>query len=124
MYKIKDKNTIFVFGFRSAYGGGKSTGFALIYDAVEDAMKFEPKYRLARVRRSFCISVVVTHSCTGWPCQGQRGVQKADQGEEEQRQEGLGCWAQNCQAQGQEGSGLDPVTLVGWCYCSLTLKIM
>eukprot|EP00602_Paraphysomonas_sp_CaronLab_P001098 CAMPEP_0185017376 /NCGR_PEP_ID=MMETSP1103-20130426/335_1 /TAXON_ID=36769 /ORGANISM="Paraphysomonas bandaiensis, Strain Caron Lab Isolate" /LENGTH=101 /DNA_ID=CAMNT_0027546755 /DNA_START=184 /DNA_END=489 /DNA_ORIENTATION=- len=48
MYKIKDKNTIFVFGFRSAYGGGKSTGFALIYDAVEDAMKFEPKYRLAR----------------------------------------------------------------------------
>ena len=29
--------------------GGRSTGFALIYDSIEDAKKFEPKYRLARV---------------------------------------------------------------------------
>ncbi|CAE7497247.1 RPS24B [Symbiodinium microadriaticum] len=48
MYKVKDKNTVFVFGFRSQYGGGKSTGFALIYDTIEDARKFEPRYRLAR----------------------------------------------------------------------------
>ena len=50
MYKVKDKTTVFVFGFRSQYGGGKSTGFALIYDTIEDARKFEPRYRLARVR--------------------------------------------------------------------------
>jgi ribosomal protein S24E len=49
MYKVKDATTITMFGFRSAYGGGKSTGFALIYDTIEDAKKFEPKYRLARV---------------------------------------------------------------------------
>ena len=49
MYKVKDKTTVFVFGFRSQYGGGKSTGFALIYDTIEDAKKFEPRYRLARV---------------------------------------------------------------------------
>mmetsp|Transcript_13294 Transcript_13294/g.18122 ORF Transcript_13294/g.18122 Transcript_13294/m.18122 type:complete len:140 (+) Transcript_13294:21-440(+) len=48
MYKVKDTDRIFVFGFRTAYGGGTSTGFCLIYDTVEDAKKFEPKYRLAR----------------------------------------------------------------------------
>jgi small subunit ribosomal protein S24e len=34
---------------RTQFGGGKSSGFALIYDSVEDAKKFEPKYRLARI---------------------------------------------------------------------------
>ena len=31
------------------FGGGKSTGFALIYDNEAAEKKFEPKYRLARV---------------------------------------------------------------------------
>ena len=31
-------------------GGGRSTGFALIYDSLNDVKKFEAKYRLARVR--------------------------------------------------------------------------
>lgn len=35
------------------FGGGKSTGFGLIYDTVDSAKKFEPKYRLIRVRSSF-----------------------------------------------------------------------
>jgi small subunit ribosomal protein S24e len=48
MYKC-DKNAVVVFGFKVAFGGGKSTGFALIYDSVDSAKKFEPKYRLARV---------------------------------------------------------------------------
>jgi len=47
MYKV-EKEVIFVFGFRTAFGGGKSTGFALIYDTLEAAKKFEPKYRLVR----------------------------------------------------------------------------
>lgn len=37
-----------LFGFRTHYGGGKSTGFCLIYDSLEDMKKFEPKHRLAR----------------------------------------------------------------------------
>lgn len=37
------------FGFKTKFGGGKSTGFALIYDSVDFLKKFEPKYRLARV---------------------------------------------------------------------------
>ncbi|KAG4082201.1 ribosomal protein L23/L15e core domain-containing protein, partial [Neocallimastix lanati (nom. inval.)] len=47
MYKT-DKENIFVFGFRTHFGGGKSTGYALIYDNIEAAKKFEPKYRLVR----------------------------------------------------------------------------
>lgn len=50
MYKVKDTNTVVLYGFRTQFGGGKSTGFGLIYDSVNDAKRFEPKYRLIRVR--------------------------------------------------------------------------
>lgn len=49
MYDVKDLNCVFVFGMRTQFGGGKSSGFGLIYDNVEVAKKFEPKYRLVRV---------------------------------------------------------------------------
>lgn len=49
MYKAP-KEQVIVFGFRTQFGGGKSTGFALVYDSKE-ALKFEPRYRLVRVRR-------------------------------------------------------------------------
>ena len=49
LYEVKDPNTIFVFKFRTHFGGGKSTGFGLIYDTVDNAKKYEPKYRLIRV---------------------------------------------------------------------------
>ena len=42
-------DVIFCFGFKTAFGGGRSTGFALIYDSMDFAKKFEPKYRLTRV---------------------------------------------------------------------------
>ncbi|KAG6764455.1 hypothetical protein POTOM_031924 [Populus tomentosa] len=48
LYEVKDMNSIFVFKFRTHFGGGKSTGFGLIYDSVESAKKYEPKYRLIR----------------------------------------------------------------------------
>merc|ERR1711972_359497 len=38
----------FTFGFKTQFGGGKSTVFALIYDTMDFAKKFEPKYRLLR----------------------------------------------------------------------------
>lgn len=47
MYKVTS-DVVFVFGFRTNFGGGKSTGFALIYDTLDFAKKFEPKHRLAR----------------------------------------------------------------------------
>ncbi|KNE58162.1 40S ribosomal protein S24 [Allomyces macrogynus ATCC 38327] len=48
MYKV-NKEVVVVFGFRTAFGGGKSTGFALIYDSVDSLKKFEPKHRLVRL---------------------------------------------------------------------------
>ncbi|KAI9208444.1 ribosomal protein S24 [Polychytrium aggregatum] len=47
LYK-SDVENVFVFGFRTQFGGGKTTGFALIYDSLDAAKKFEPKYRLVR----------------------------------------------------------------------------
>jgi ribosomal protein S24E len=47
LYKAK-KEDVSVFGFKTHYGGGKSTGFALIYDSPEAMKKFEPHYRLVR----------------------------------------------------------------------------
>jgi len=47
-YDVKDVQSIFVFGFRTQFGGGKSTGFGLIYDNVKAAKQFEPKHRLIR----------------------------------------------------------------------------
>ncbi|KAF5930908.1 hypothetical protein HYC85_031781 [Camellia sinensis] len=40
--EVKDPNAIFVFKFRTHFGRGKSTGFGLIYDSVENAKKYEP----------------------------------------------------------------------------------
>lgn len=47
MYKVTP-DVVFVFGFQTNFGGGKSTGFALVYDTLDFAKKFEPKHRLAR----------------------------------------------------------------------------
>ena len=46
-YKVAPECAI-VFGFRTDFGGGKSTGFGLVYDNVDAVKKFEPKYRQAR----------------------------------------------------------------------------
>jgi small subunit ribosomal protein S24e len=37
-----------MYGFKTAYGGGKSSGMCLVYNDVGAAKKFEPKFRLAR----------------------------------------------------------------------------
>merc|ERR1712029_354020 len=47
MYKCT-ADRIFAFGFRTNFGGGKTSGFALIYDSMDVAKKFEPKFRLRR----------------------------------------------------------------------------
>lgn len=58
LYEVKDPNSIFVFKFRTHFGGGKSTGFGLIYDSVDSAKKYEPKYRLIRVIIMIPLSIV------------------------------------------------------------------
>lgn len=48
MYKAS-KDQVNVFGLRTQFGGGKTTGFGLVYDSPEALKKFEPHYRLVRV---------------------------------------------------------------------------
>ena len=48
VYK-SNKDQVSVFGLRTQFGGGKTTGFALIYDSTEAMKKFEPHYRLVRI---------------------------------------------------------------------------
>ena len=48
MYKTTP-DVVVCFGFRTDFGGGKSTGFALIYDSMDFLKKNEPKHRLVRV---------------------------------------------------------------------------
>jgi small subunit ribosomal protein S24e len=47
-FKVNDEKTVYLYGFHTQFGGQKSTGFALIYDSLEDALDAEPKYRLVR----------------------------------------------------------------------------
>ena len=47
MHKADAKLTV-MFGFKTKFGGGKSTGFCLIYDNEDALRKFEPKHRLVR----------------------------------------------------------------------------
>ena len=57
IYKT-NKERVVTFGLRTQFGGGRTTGFALIYDDEASQRKFEPKYRLIRVRHA--VSVFVT----------------------------------------------------------------
>lgn len=47
MYKTTPDH-VFCFGFQTQFGGGKTTGFGLIYDTIDYAKKFEPRHRLVR----------------------------------------------------------------------------
>lgn len=71
MYKAEVTNVI-VFGFKTKFGGGRSTGFALVYDSLDAAKKFEPKYRLARVnKQNTCEIIRVITSACKMKCEGQ-----------------------------------------------------
>merc|ERR1719335_1897094 len=48
MYKVSDPNCVSLFGFKTMFGGGRSTGFGLIYDSLAKVKTFEPRHRLKR----------------------------------------------------------------------------
>jgi small subunit ribosomal protein S24e len=57
IYKV-DKARVVAFGFKTTFGGGRSTGFALIYDDEVSQKKFEPRHRLVSVRNF--LSILIT----------------------------------------------------------------
>ena len=50
MYKT-DVGNVIVYGVHTAFGGGKSTGFASVYDTPDALKKFELKYRVKRLSK-------------------------------------------------------------------------
>jgi small subunit ribosomal protein S24e len=62
MLKAKE-DAIVVFGLKTKFGGGKSTGFALVYDNADAKKKYDAKKRLEGVsdlRRIYRVSAVLT----------------------------------------------------------------
>jgi len=49
MFKVKDVDAVVLFHFKTAFGGGKSSGFCCIYNSVEDAKKLHAKHILVRL---------------------------------------------------------------------------
>jgi small subunit ribosomal protein S24e len=49
LYKVPDENQVSVFGFKTKFGGGKTTGFGLIYDDLASLKRYEPNYRKTRM---------------------------------------------------------------------------
>jgi small subunit ribosomal protein S24e len=43
-----DAANVVLFGFKTKFGGGRSTGFCLIYDNQDSMKKYEPIFRLRR----------------------------------------------------------------------------
>ena len=46
-FKTSAENVV-IYGMKYKFGGGRVTGFGLIYDNKDSLMKFEPKHRLLR----------------------------------------------------------------------------
>lgn len=50
---------IAIFGLKNKFGGGRSTGFALVYDNVDAKIKYDSKVQLLRVSaKDWRVSVV------------------------------------------------------------------
>merc|ERR1712187_883419 len=47
-----DSENVVLFGFKTRFGGGRSTGFCLIYDSKDAKKKYEPTYRLRRTKEA------------------------------------------------------------------------
>jgi small subunit ribosomal protein S24e len=48
IYKVSDPSRIFLFGFKTHFGGLKSTGIGLIYETLTAARQIEPRHRLLK----------------------------------------------------------------------------
>ena len=49
LYKVSDENCISAFGFKTKFGGGRTSGFGLIYDDLASMKRYEPNYRKVRL---------------------------------------------------------------------------
>ena len=54
MFKTKEEN-VTIYGLKTKFGGGRSTGFALVYDNLDAKKKYDLKVWLRRVRFVLCV---------------------------------------------------------------------
>merc|ERR1712017_12283 len=47
-----DAENVVLFGFKTKFGGGRTSGFCLIYDNKDIRKKYEPTYRLRRTKEA------------------------------------------------------------------------
>jgi ribosomal protein S24E len=92
LYK-SEKARVVTFGLQTQFGGGRSTGFALIYDDEASQRKFEPRYRLVRVSTRFCFRhkcvTLFTIFLVGTRKEGGETFTETAEGAQESCQEGL-----------------------------------
>merc|ERR1719323_2750510 len=84
MYKCT-ADRIFAFGFRTNFGGGKTSGFALIYDSMDQAKKFEPKFRLRR-------QGVIEPAAKNFQKTKEGQKEQDEEGQRYQKGKGRNCW--------------------------------
>ena len=48
LFKVADEQQVSIFGLKTAFGGGETRGFGLVYDDVAAMKRLEPNYRLVR----------------------------------------------------------------------------
>lgn len=60
-FKSNDE-CITVFGLKTKFGGGRSSGFALIYDSKDDKQKLDQKKFLLKVRALHFFLSLLTHT--------------------------------------------------------------
>merc|ERR1712224_242180 len=49
LYNTNNAQKVIVWGVHNSFGGDKSTGLGLIYDSLDAARRFEPRYRQVRL---------------------------------------------------------------------------
>lgn len=107
-----NKAQVTLYGFKTDFGGGHSTGFGLIYDSVDDLKKFEPKYRFAGLGpvrlfgRACTLSGVNLQAAPRWRgCQEDADTQ-AVEGSQEEEAHDVGHGQARGEPGSQEGRGL------------------
>jgi small subunit ribosomal protein S24e len=121
LYK-SNKDSVSVFGFRTQFGGGKSTGFALVYDSNEALKKFEPHYRLVRYDFAKKIEKASRQQRTLIEDCNQTNEQHTNYPYRKATQEQIQRIPRNCQGQGsqeEEGSRVNGKKRCGWCSFAL-----
>ena len=112
MLKAKEEN-VAIFGLKTKFGGGRSTGFATIYDSVDLRKKYDSKKMLRRVIThsffSLCFLILYIGRLS---CQRKvrKKAKKGNQGQSKEGQryrQGQGCsirWQEEVRMQGARSS--------------------